>query len=129
MKAKNRKTLIEFENDQKEYTPVKNAIHDELKSIITQVSGLDKELGHSLSRLIRIMMEHFHEEIIRVNLGDLSAVEINLNNTVGRIEKAKYMLLNQGHTDKVDINNPIWYLDLALGEFERAKELARKEKE
>lgn len=129
MKAENQKTLIEFENNQKEYSPVKNAIHDELKAITNQVSELDKELGKSLGRLTGIMMEHFHEELIRVNYGDLSAVEINLNNTIGRIEEAKYMLLKQGYSNKIDIDNPVWYLDLALGEFKSAKELARKEKE
>ncbi|WP_421433532.1 hypothetical protein [Streptococcus suis] len=127
MKDNNRETIIHFENSSKEYSPVKNAIFEELESVISKVYQLDHETGWTLHYLADIMMNHFHEDVVRVPYGDLTPIELALNGFVSRIERTRMLLLKAGYEDKVEVGNPMWYLKLALQDFEHMKKLAKKE--
>lgn len=51
MKDNNRETIIHFEMSNQEYAPVKNAISEELKTVISKVYQLDHETGWTLHYL------------------------------------------------------------------------------
>lgn len=127
MKEKNIKTMVAFEIENKEYSPVKNAIAEELETVISKVYQLDHETGWTLHYLTDIMMNHFHEDIARVSYGDLSPIENNLNGLVARIEKARILLLKGGYENRVDFDNPMWYLNMALSDIEQIHKLSKKE--
>lgn len=127
MKDSNRKTIIHFEVSSKEYAPVKAAISEELEAVISKVYQLDHETGWTLHYLTDIMLKHFHEDVVRVPYGDLTPIELTLNMLPARIEHARMLLLKAGYEDKVEVGNPMWYLKMALQDFEHIKEIARKE--
>lgn len=58
MKDNNRETIIHFEMSNQEYAPVKNAISEELKAVISKVYQLDHETGWTLHYLTDIMLNH-----------------------------------------------------------------------
>lgn len=117
MKDKNIKTIVEFEVKNNEYKPVKNAISEELQEIVNKVYQLDNDLGNTLSFLTGVMMRHFHENAARVNHGDLSPIELNLNGISSRIEKARLELYKAGYTNDITRDNPMWYLNMALSDI------------
>lgn len=126
MKQKNIETLVAFKNKNLEYKPVKNAISEELSEIISKVYQLDATTGESLHFLTNIMMEYFHEDVLRVTWGELSPIELNLNGVTSRIEKARLVLSKNGYKDEVEVGNPMWYLKLAIQEIEHVKTIVRK---
>ncbi|HEL2352239.1 TPA: hypothetical protein U1W16_001984, partial [Streptococcus suis] len=89
MKDINRDTIIHFEMSNQEYAPVKNAISEELKAVISKVYQLDHETGWTLHYLTDIMLKHFHEDVIRVQYGDLTPIERSLNGITHRVENAR----------------------------------------
>ncbi|MDW8713691.1 hypothetical protein Q7W14_02610 [Streptococcus suis] len=121
MKDNNRDTIIHFEMANKEYAPVKNAISDELKAVISKVYQLDHETGWTLHYLTDIMLNHFHEDVARVLYGDLTPIEHSLNGITHRVESARVALLKAGYEDKLEVDNPMWYLKLILQDFEHIK--------
>ncbi|CYV81770.1 hypothetical protein [Streptococcus suis] len=127
MKDSNRETIIHFEASSKEYAPVKAAISEELEAVIRKVYQLDHETGWTLHYLTEIMLNHFHEDVARVQYGDLTPIECSLNSIASRVEKARIELLKAGYEDKIEVGNPMWYLKLALQDFEHMKKLAKKE--
>ncbi|NQK44223.1 hypothetical protein HO507_10390 [Streptococcus suis] len=127
MKDNNRETIIHFEMSNQEYAPVKNAISEELKTVISKVYQLDHETGWTLHYLTEIMLNHFHEDVARVQYGDLTPIECSLNSIASRVEKVRIELLKAGYEDKIEVGNPMWYLKLALQDFEHMKKLAKKE--
>ncbi|NQJ03262.1 hypothetical protein HO578_04365 [Streptococcus suis] len=129
MKDNNRETIIHFEASSKEYAPVKNAISEELKTVIGKVYQLDHETGWTLHYLTDIMLKHFHEDVVRVPYGDLTPIERSLNGIASRVENTRMVLLKAGYEDKIEVGNPMWYLKLILQDFEHMKKLARKEVE
>ncbi len=129
MKDSNRKTIIHFEVSNKEHAPVKNAISEELKAVISKVYQLDHDTGRTLHYLTDIMLKHFHEDVVRVPYGDLTPIEHALNSFPSRIEHTRMLLLKAGYEDKIEVGNPMWYLKLALQDIEHMKKLARKEVE
>ncbi|WP_253269249.1 hypothetical protein [Streptococcus suis] len=110
-----------------EYAPVKNAISEELKTVISKVYQLDHETGWTLHYLTDIMLNHFHEDVARVPYGDLTPIEHSLNSITHRVESARVALLKAGYEDKIEVGNPMWYLKLILQDFEHMKKLAKKE--
>ncbi|HEM3481651.1 hypothetical protein ACS6Y5_07915 [Streptococcus suis] len=127
MKDSNRDTIIHFEASSNEYAPVKAAISEELEAVISKVYQLDHETGWTLHYLTGIMLKYFHEDVVRVPYGDLTAIELALNSFVSRIEHTRMLLLKAGYEDNVGAGNPMWYLKLALQDFEHMKKLSRKE--
>ncbi|HEL2527629.1 hypothetical protein HO474_03245 [Streptococcus suis] len=127
MKDNNRETIIHFEMSNQEYAPVKNAISEELEAVIRKVYQLDHETGWTLHYLTEIMLNHFHEDVARVTNGDLTPIERSLNGITSRVENTRMVLLKAGYEDKVEVGNPMWYLKLALQDFEHMKKLAKKE--
>lgn len=127
MKDSNRETIIHFEASSKEYAPVKAAISEELEAVIRKVYQLDHETGWTLHYLTEIMLNHFHEDVARVQYGDLTPIEHTLNSFPSRIEHTRMLLFKAGYEDKVEADNPMWYLKLALQDFEHMKKLAKKE--
>ncbi|CYW12861.1 hypothetical protein HO702_09395 [Streptococcus suis] len=127
MKDNNRETIIHFEASSKEYAPVKAAISEELEAVIRKVYQLDHETGWTLHYLTEIMLNHFHEDVARVQYGDLTPIERSLNSIASRVEKARIELLKAGYEDKIEVGNPMWYLKLILQDFEHMKKLAKKE--
>ncbi|HEM3203511.1 TPA: hypothetical protein U0910_001562 [Streptococcus suis 8830] len=127
MKDNNRETIIHFEASSKEYAPVKAAISEELEAVIRKVYQLDHETGWTLHYLTEIMLNHFHEDVARVPYGDLTPIEHSLNGITHRVESARVALLKAGCEDKIEVGNPMWYLKLALQDFEHMKKLAKKE--
>ncbi|HEL2049234.1 TPA: hypothetical protein TY419_000812 [Streptococcus suis] len=127
MKDSNRETIIHFEASSKEYAPVKAAISEELEVVIRKVYQLDHETGWTLHYLTEIMLNHFHEDVARVQYGDLTPIEHSLNGITHRVESARVALLKAGYEDKIEVGNPMWYLKLALQDFEHMKKLAKKE--
>ncbi|HEM4748301.1 TPA: hypothetical protein U1051_002148, partial [Streptococcus suis] len=121
MKDNNRETIIHFENSSKEYSPVKNAISEELEAVIRKVYQLDHATGWTLHYLTEIMLNHFHEDVARVQYGDLTPIECSLNSIASRVEKVRIELLKAGYEDKIEVGNPMWYLKLALQDFEQMK--------
>ncbi|HFI0292922.1 TPA: hypothetical protein ACGOVK_001341 [Streptococcus suis] len=126
MKNNNRETIIHFENSSKEYSPVKNAIFEELESVISKVYQLDHETGWTLHYLADIMLNHFHEDIARVQNGDLTPIEHSLNGIASRVENARIALLKAGYEDKIEVGNPMRYLKLILQDFEHIKKEMKK---
>ncbi|MDW8758142.1 hypothetical protein Q7W42_10275 [Streptococcus suis] len=126
MKDNNRETIIHFEMSNQEYAPVKNAISDELKTVISKVYQLDHETGWTLHYLTEIMLNHFHEDVARVQYGDLTPIECSLNSIASRVEKVRIELLKAGYEDKIEVGNPMWYLKLALQDFEQMKKEMKK---
>ena len=126
MKDNNRETIIHFELSNKEYSPVKNAISEELEAVIRKVYQLDHETGWTLHYLTDIMLNHFHEDVARVPYGDLTPIELNLNGIASRVERARIALLKAGYEDKIEVGNPIWHLKLILQDFEQIKKKAKK---
>lgn len=127
MKDNNRETIIHFDNSSKEYSPVKNAIFEELESVISKVYQLDHETGWTLHYLTDIMLKHFHEDVARVPYGDLTPIEHSLNGIASRVENARIALLKAGYEDKIEVGNPMWYLKLILQDFEHMKKIAKEE--
>ncbi|MGQ7420196.1 hypothetical protein ACTGUK_05100 [Streptococcus suis] len=127
MKDSNRETIIHFEASSKEYAPVKAAISEELEAVIRKVYQLDHGTGWTLHYLTEIMLNHFHEDVARVQYGDLTPIEHTLNSFPSRIEHTRMLLFKAGYEDKVEVGNPMWYLKLALQDFEHIKKLAKKE--
>ena len=127
MKDSNRNTIIHFEASSNEYAPVKAAISEELEAVISKVYQLDHETGWTLHYLSSIILKHFHEDVVRVPYGDLTPIERALNSFPSRIEHTRMLLLKAGYEDKAGVGNPMWYLKLALQDFEHMKKLARKE--
>ncbi|HFI2432040.1 hypothetical protein P7J55_03855 [Streptococcus suis] len=127
MKDSNRDTIIRFEASSNEYAPVKAAISEELEVVISKVYQLDHDTGWTLHYLTDIMLKHFHEDVVRVPYGDLTAIELALNGFVSRIERTRMLLLKAGYVDNAGTGNPMWYLKLALQDFEHMKKLARKD--
>ncbi|HFI0166092.1 TPA: hypothetical protein ACGORL_001660 [Streptococcus suis] len=127
MKDSNRDTIIHFEASSKEYAPVKAAISEELEAVISKVYQLDHDTGWTLHYLTDIMLKHFHEDVVRVPCGDLTPIEHSLNGITHRIESARVELLQAGYEDKVEVGNPMWYLKLALQDFEHMKKIAKEE--
>ncbi|HEM6592670.1 hypothetical protein J5571_08755 [Streptococcus suis] len=127
MKDSNRETIIHFEASSNEYAPVKVAISEELEAVISKVYQLDHDTGWTLHYLTDIMLKHFHEDVVRVPCGDLTAIELALNGFVSRIERTRMLLLKAGYEDKVEVGNPMWYLKLALQDFEHMKKIAKEE--
>lgn len=121
MKDNNRETIIHFEMSNQEYAPVKNAISEELKAVISKVYQLDHETGWTLHYLTDIMLNHFHEDVARVPYGNLTPVEHSLNSITHRVESARVALLKAGYEDKIEVGNPMWYLKLILQDFEHIK--------
>lgn len=76
MKNKNIETIVAFSIDSKEYAPVKAAISEELKAVISKVYQLDHETGRTLHYLTNIMMEHFHEDVARVTWASFPRLKI-----------------------------------------------------
>ncbi|WP_249187086.1 hypothetical protein [Streptococcus suis] len=109
-----------------EYAPVKNAISEELKAVISKVYQLDHETGWTLHYLTDIMLNHFHEDVARVPYGDLTPIELSLNGIASRVEKARIELLKAGDEDKIEVGNPMWYLKLILQDFEHMKKEMKK---
>ncbi|AEB82419.1 hypothetical protein J8K62_01810 [Streptococcus suis] len=126
MKDNNRETIIHFEMSNQEYAPVKNAISEELKTVISKVYQLDHETGWTLHYLTEIMLNHFHEDVARVQYGDLTPIECSLNSIASRVEKVRIELLKAGYEDKIEVGNPMWYLKLALQDFEQMKKEMKK---
>ncbi|HEL1597460.1 TPA: hypothetical protein TXJ12_001697 [Streptococcus suis] len=126
MKDNNRETIIHFEMSNQEYSPVKNAISEELKAVISKVYQLDHETGWTLHYLTDIMLNHFHEDVVRVPYGVLTTIELNLNGIASRVERARIALLKAGYEDKIEVGNPMWYLKLILQDFEQIKKVAKK---
>ncbi|HEL2298228.1 TPA: hypothetical protein U1Z40_001041 [Streptococcus suis] len=126
MKDNNRKTTIHFEMSNQEYSPVKNAISEELETVIRKVYQLDHETGWTLHYLTDIMLNHFHEDVARVPYGDLTPIEYSLNGIASRVERARIALLKAGYEDKIEIGNPMWYLKLILQDFEHMKKEMKK---
>ena len=126
MKDNNRETIIHFDNSSKEYSPVKNAIFEELESVISKVYQLDHETGWTLHYLTDIILKHFHEGVVRVSYGDLSPIEHSLNGITHRVESARVALLKAGYEDKIEVGNPMWYLKLALQDLEHIKKEMKK---
>ncbi|HEL1702414.1 TPA: hypothetical protein TXT45_001006 [Streptococcus suis] len=126
MKDNNRETIIHFDNSSKEYSPVKNAIFEELESVISKVYQLDHETGWTLHYLTEIMLNHFHEDVARVQYGDLTPIECSLNSIASRVEKARIELLKAGYEDKIEVGNPMWYLKLILQDFEHMKKTSQE---
>ncbi|HEM4504303.1 hypothetical protein [Streptococcus suis] len=126
MKDNNRETIIHFENSSKEYSPVKNAISEELEAVIRKVYQLDHATGWTLHYLTEIMLNHFHEDVARVQYGDLTPIECSLNSIASRVEKVRIELLKAGYEDKIEVGNPMWYLKLALQDFEQMKKEMKK---
>lgn len=126
MKNKNIETIFAFSIDSKEYAPVKAAISEELKAVISRVYQLDHETGRTLHYLTNIMMDHFHEDVARVTWGELSPIESNLNGLASRIESTRLELLKAGYEDKIGVGNPMWYLKLALSEIKSIHKLSKK---
>ncbi|MFM0581482.1 hypothetical protein P7J30_05975 [Streptococcus suis] len=126
MKDNNRKTIIHFEMSNQEYSPVKNAISEELETVIRKVYQLDHETGWILHYLTDIMLNHFHEDVVRVPYGVLTPIELNLNGIASRVERARIALLKAGYEDKIEVGNPMWYLKLILQDFEQIKKVAKK---
>ncbi|MFM0794293.1 hypothetical protein P7J53_01885 [Streptococcus suis] len=126
MKDNNRETIIHFENSSKEYSPVKNAIFEELESVISKVYQLDHETGWTLHYLTDIMLNHFHEDVARVQNSDLTPIERSLNGIASRVENARIALLEAGYEDKIEVGNPMWYLKLILQDFEHIKKEMKK---
>ncbi|MGC4431259.1 hypothetical protein ABWL48_14235, partial [Streptococcus suis] len=122
----NRETIIHFEMSNQEYAPVKNAISEELKTVISKVYQLDHETGWTLHYLTEIMLNHFHEDVARVQYGDLTPIECSLNSIASRVEKVRIELLKAGYEDKIEVGNPMWYLKLALQDFEQMKKEMKK---
>ncbi|HEM4167633.1 hypothetical protein HO434_00765 [Streptococcus suis] len=127
MKDNSRETIIHFEMSNQEYAPVKNAISEELEAVIRKVYQLDHETGWTLHYLTEIMLNHFHEDVARVTNGDLTPIERSLNGITSRVENTRMVLLKAGYEDKVEVGNPMWYLKLALQDFEHMKKLAKEE--
>ncbi|HEM6498029.1 hypothetical protein [Streptococcus suis] len=121
MKDNNRETIIHFERSNQEYAPVKNAISEELKAVISKVYQLDHETGWTLHYLTDIMLKHFHEDVIRVQYGDLTPIEHSLNGITHRVENARVALLKAGYEDKIEVGNPMWYFKLILQDFDHIK--------
>ncbi|HEM3879455.1 TPA: hypothetical protein U1V19_002068 [Streptococcus suis] len=126
MKDNNRETIIRFETSKQEYSPVKNAISEELKAVISKVYQLDHETGWTLHYLTDIMLNHFHEDVVRVPYGVLTPIERSLNGITSRVEKARIALLKAGYEDKIEVGNPMWYLKLILQDFEQIKKVTKK---
>lgn len=126
MKDKNVSTLSKFRVDNMEYKPVKNAISEELTEVVNKVKRLDYNLGDTLQFLVNIMMEHFHEDIARVNRGELAPIEFSLNEISSRIETTRLILVKDGYADKIEAGNPMWYLNLALQDIKHFKKLSKK---
>ncbi|MCL4956285.1 hypothetical protein ACTGUX_00035 [Streptococcus suis] len=126
MKDDNRETIIHFENSSKEYSPVKNAISEELESVIRKVYQLDHATGWSLHYLTDIMLKHFHEDVARIPYGDLTPIELSLNGIASRVENTRMVLLKAGYEDKIEVGNPMWYLKLILQDFEHIKKEMKK---
>ncbi|HEL1717668.1 TPA: hypothetical protein TXT41_001447 [Streptococcus suis] len=126
MKDNNRETIIHFEIYNQEYSPVKNAISEELEAVIRKVYQLDHETGWTLHYLTDIMLNHFHEDVVRVPYGVLTPIELNLNGIASRVERARIALLKAGYEDKIEVGNPMWYLKLILQDFEQIKKVAKK---
>lgn len=126
MKDNNRETIIHFEMSNQEYAHVKNAISEELKTVISKVYQLDHETGWTLHYLTEIMLNHFHEDVARVQYGDLTPIECSLNSIASRVEKVRIELLKAGYEDKIEVGNPMWYLKLALQDFEQMKKEMKK---
>lgn len=126
MKNNNRETIIHFEMSNQEYAPVKNAISEELKAVISKVYQLDHETGWTLHYLTDIMMNHFHEDVARVTNGDLTPIERSLNGITSRVENTRMVLLKAGYEDKIEVGNPMWYLKLILQDFEQMKKEMKK---
>ncbi|HEM6341772.1 TPA: hypothetical protein U2D03_001329 [Streptococcus suis] len=126
MKDNNRKTIIHFEMSNQEYSPVKNAISEELKAVISKVYQLDHETGWTLHYLTDIMLNHFHEDVARVPYGDLTPIEYSLNGIASRVERARIAPLKAGYEDKIEVGNPMWYLKLILQNFEHMKKEMKK---
>lgn len=126
MKDNNRETIIRFEMSNQEYSPVKNAISEELEAIINKVYQLDHETGWTLHYLTDIILKHFHEDVVRVPYGDLTPIEHSLNSITHRAESARVALLKAGYEDKIEVGNPIWYLKLILQDFEHIKKEMKK---
>ncbi|HEM3193514.1 hypothetical protein [Streptococcus suis] len=127
MKDNNRDTIILFEASSNEYAPVKTAISEELEAVISKVYQLDHETGWTLHYLTEIMLNHFHEDVARVQYGDLTPIECSLNSIASRVEKARIELLKAGYEDKIEVGNPMWYLKLILQDFEHMKKIAKEE--
>ncbi|HEM5105751.1 TPA: hypothetical protein U1235_000323 [Streptococcus suis] len=126
MKDSNRETIIHFEVSSNEYAPVKAAISEELEAVISKVYQLDHETGWTLHYLTDIMLNHFHEDVVRVPYGVLTPIELNLNGIASRVERARIALLKAGYEDKIEVGNPMWYLKLILQDFEQIKKVAKK---
>lgn len=126
MKNNNRETIIHFEMSNQEYSPVKNAISEELKAVISKVYQLDHETGWTLHYLTDIMLKHFHEDVARVSYGELTPIEHSLNGIASRVESARVALLEAGYEDKVEVCNPMRYLKLILQDFEHIKKEMKK---
>ncbi|MGQ7394740.1 hypothetical protein [Streptococcus suis] len=97
MKDNNRETIIHFEMSNQEYAPVKNAISEELRAVISKVYQLDRATGWTLNYLTDIMMNHFHEDVARVTNGDLTPIERSLNGIASRVENTRMVLLKAGY--------------------------------
>lgn len=128
MKNKNIETIVAFETENNEFRPVKNAISEELQEIVNKVYQLDNGLGYTLDYLTGVMMRHFHENVARVNYGDLSPIERKLNELSHRIEKARLALFKAGYTNDIKVDNPMWYLNMALSDIELIRKLGTKER-
>ncbi|MDW8776741.1 hypothetical protein Q7W40_10495, partial [Streptococcus suis] len=98
----------------------------ELKTVISKVYQLDHETGWTLHYLTEIMLNHFHEDVARVQYGDLTPIECSLNSIASRVEKVRIEFLKAGYEDKIEVGNPMWYLKLALQDFEQMKKEMKK---
>ncbi|MGQ7660871.1 hypothetical protein ACTGWK_10220 [Streptococcus suis] len=105
---------------------MKNAISEELESVIRKVYQLDHATGWILHYLTDIMMNHFHEDVARVTNGDLTPIERSLNGITSRVENTRMVLLKAGYEDKIEVGNPMWYLKLILQDFEHIKKEMKK---
>ena len=127
MKDKTIKTLTDFTVGNMEYKPVKSAIAEELKEVISKVYQLDPETANTLGYLTEVMMNHFHEDVKRVQHKELTALELVLNGLAGRIESARLALFKEGYEDDKKHGNPMWYLSMALFDIKKINELSEKE--
>ena len=128
MKKENISTLAKFNVDNQEYKPIKNAISEELQDVISKVYQLDSDTGRTLHFLTDIMMKYFHEDVKQVLQGELSPIEHALNGIRSNIEKTRLALFKDGYNDNRTADNPMWYLQLALFNFEHIEKLTKTEK-
>lgn len=128
MKNKNITTLVSFNVDNQDFSPVKNVISEELKNIISTVATYDENTAMTLNWLTNIILEHFHEDVTPIKNKDIRAIDHAIHGLPSRLEKAKLMLLKAGYDEQVAFTNPGWFIDMALQDIKHFRKLiTRKE--